>query len=90
MILYRIYTEDVNRERIKQKAFEDLNSFTFLTGTGYWRGAREDCLIIEILGGESNREDVLRLASWIKTHNKQDSVIVTEQVVKTFFIGESL
>ena len=90
MILYRIYTEDKNREKIEQYASEFLEGFTILTGVGHWRGRPEQCLIIEVLGSEANRDNVLRIASRIKTRNKQDSVAVTEQEVKTYVIGEKI
>ena len=89
MILYRIYTEDKNRDEIEQRVSQNTVGYTVLTGTGYWKGDREACLIIEVLGGET-RDNVLQIAAWIKEHNEQDSVAVIEQEVKTYVIGESL
>lgn len=81
MILYRIYTEDVNRDRIEQICLKELTGFTITTGTGHWNGHREKCVVIDILGQEQDRDAVQRVASSIKTANKQESVIVTETVL---------
>ncbi len=81
MILYRIYTEDVNREKIEQICLEELlfgSGFTITTGTGYWRGFREKCVVLDVIGRDQDRDAVLKAASRIKTANKQESVIVTD------------
>ena len=50
MKLYRIYTEDKQREDIDQvlKA-HGIDSYTLIPTQGYWQGAQENSLIIEIL-----------------------------------------
>lgn len=91
MILYRIYTEDVNRDRIERICLEELTGFTITTGTGYWNGHREKCAVIDVLGREpdSDRDAVLRAAGKIKKANKQESVIVVETVTAhVWTIGE--
>lgn len=78
MILYRIYTEDVNREKVQQICLEELSDFTITAGTGYWNRCWEQCVVIDVIGRDQERDAVLRAASRIKTTSEQESVIVTE------------
>ena len=76
-MLYRILTEDINREDIVAILTESFQSFTLLPGTGYWEGTAERCLIIEVDGNECNiAADVLTVADRIKRKNKQEAVLV--------------
>lgn len=93
--VYRIYTKACGlREicRIEECAAEYFKGFTMFGGTGHWRGVREDCLVIEILceGCTEDRDNVLRIASWIKTTFNQESVAITESQVKVYTVGRSL
>jgi len=92
MILFKIYTEDVNRERIERICLDYLlfgTGFTITTGTGYWLGHREKCVVIEVVGREADKDQVLRAASKIKTANKQEVVMVVEAVAdNVHYIGK--
>lgn len=91
MILYRILTEDKNRGDIIDYVSSWFDGFTTYNGVGYWRGQAESCLVIEIISNDAaEKTTVLQLASWIKTHNQQDSVAVTEEQVKVYTVGEQL
>jgi len=79
--LYRIYTEDVNREEIERIAALYFDSFTISQAVGYWTGAREHSLLIEIF--EASRfyhaqQKVGCIAKAIKLANKQEAVLVIE------------
>ena len=88
MIQYRIYTEDKNRDTIINYVSKEFDGFTVYTGVGYWRGRQEDCLVIEILGGEA--EIVRKTAHWICRNNSQESVAIVKQEVEVETAGESL
>ena len=89
MILFKIYTEDVDREKIERICSEELESFTITTGTGYWHYRRENCIVIDVVGREADRKAVLKTASRIKTKNNQESVMVVETVADhVFYIGK--
>lgn len=91
--VYRIYTEaGVLKEvyRIEDYTRQYFNGFTVFTGTGYWKSMKEDCLVIEIIGDTEDRDSVLKIASWIKTTFKQESVAITESPVTVYTIGRSL
>ena len=83
MIRYRLYTENKkNIDGITSKLFD---GFTLLKGTGYWRGKREGCLIIEILADKETK-NIEVLANTIKRVNKQESVYVTSEPVTAALI----
>ena len=86
-MLYRILTEDLNREDIVAIASQYFPSFTLLDGTGYWNGTAERCLIIEVDGHESNiAADVLSVADRIKKQNEQEAVLVQRVPSDTMII----
>jgi len=72
--MYRIYTEDTRRSRIKALANVYFpNGFTMLRGEGCWRGNCEKSLIIEVSASE---EDVRCFADALKVENHQEAVLV--------------
>lgn len=84
MKVYRIYTEDVNREEIKALADETLPAYTLFNGEGRWRGVSENSIMLEYIDfgelflSEKDTESVIKgLARSIKTANKQQAVLVT-------------
>jgi hypothetical protein len=85
MKLYRIYTENKFRARIERRIAMSFDSFTILTGKGYWQGTPEDCLVIEIIE-DSAGISVTHLANWIKNVNDQESVMVTVQDIEVKMI----
>lgn len=48
-MLYRIYTEDTNRETIVQIVSRWFDGFTLIETTGYYKGVKENGLIIEVI-----------------------------------------
>ena len=80
-MLYRIYTEDVceaTTQKIIRATSAHFDGFTVLKGLGYWRGAQENSLIIEIAGDQSDHAEILLLAQEIKLIGKQQSVLVVK------------
>ncbi len=75
-MLYRIYTEDVNRHRVESIASEHFDSFTVLQSTGFWKGSREESIVLEIVGDDSDQPQVIACAQAIKDANQQDAVLV--------------
>lgn len=88
MILYRIYTENKNREQIEKIVSELFDGFTVIESTGYWRGQREISLIIEILdtGLVNVAERIEFIAEKIKKINDQESVLVTKHEIEELFV----
>ncbi len=75
MKCYRIYTENKNPERLKELTSLCFDGFTVIRTTGFWKGAPESALIIEIY--TENAELVRALAGAIKRNNKQEAVLLT-------------
>jgi hypothetical protein len=76
MRLYRVFTENKNQpavERIASKLFE---GFTLYNAIGFWKGAKEKSLLLEVVTDKPERVDLL--AGRIKRHNNQEVVMVEE------------
>lgn len=90
--LYQIYTEDKFRVNTCNLVSEEFSGFSVISATGFYKEFREDAIIIEIIGDcnisdsvENLRyelEKVRRIAQRIKSHNKQESVILTVSTIK--------
>lgn len=76
-MLYRIYTEDKNRETIAGIVGNYFPGFTLISATGYWNGKAEQSLIVEIVGERHHGLDVRAIAHQIKAINKQEAVLIT-------------
>lgn len=74
-MLYRLYTERKNIDKIKDIATKYFSGFTILTGTGFWKGEKEESLILEITGGKEEKEKVKKLGKDIKKTNDQESIL---------------
>jgi hypothetical protein len=84
-MLYRIYTEDVNRNRVEAIASARLpEGFTLLTGRGCWHGSCENSLVIEATGIDKDTANLV--ASDIKLANDQESVLVIGIPVESEFV----
>lgn len=79
--LYRIYTEDVRRDKIEHLLNQYLESFTVYSGRGYWNFQSEASLMIEAVLPSSFDGVIKMLAKRIKATNKQDAVLITSQDV---------
>lgn len=75
--LYRIHTEDVNRNQIENIVSKYFEGYTVISATGFWKLEREQTLIIEIIG-ESIKcySKIEAIAREIKEVNSQESVLV--------------
>jgi hypothetical protein len=83
MRLYKIYTEDVNRETVEALVREKFDSFSVQFGTGYYKDEKEASLTIEILALATDIGTVRKLARSIKTENQQDAVLLVVSDVQT-------
>jgi hypothetical protein len=72
--VYRLYTEDVNREEILRLAGERFESFTLQPTEGYYGGRKEASVVIEIVQAEEDR--IRDLANAIRRLNGQKSVLL--------------
>lgn len=84
--VFRIYTEDVNRDAIAQICSDKLPAFTLIPARGIWQGTQEHSLIIEVIGKLSDRLAVEYTARAIKRANKQDAVLVTHSKLEGVLI----
>ena len=75
-MLYRIITEDKNTEVVCGIIGSVFEGYTKYTGVGYWKGERENCLIIEIDGDESICPAIVSLCKRIKEVNVQEAVLL--------------
>jgi hypothetical protein len=79
--LYRIYTEDKDRDIIYALIGAYYDGFTVLPGIGFWKGGQEKCLVIEIIGCPDDMEDIEILCKAIRETNAQQAVMLTVQEV---------
>lgn len=71
-MLYRIFTEDMNQDRIEQIITKHFPGFTIHKAQGFWRLQKENSLIIEIMT-EDNDAKIKAIAGEIKQANKQET-----------------
>jgi len=74
-ILYRIFTENVNQDKIEQIVNRYFYGFTLIKSDGYWRLQRENSLIIEIVTDDTDNL-INQLAREIKDTNDQEAVLI--------------
>lgn len=87
MRVYRIYTEDINRDRVHDILDTYFASYTVYAGTGVCRSTHEQGLIIEVIDSGSEylrpyEKLVYEAARAIKAANAQEAVFVTSQEIK--------
>lgn len=79
-MLYRIHTESTGRYR--QTAIDIMattfDGFTVIDATGYWKGTREESIILEVYAADDARAQVYAVAEEIRRANAQQAVIVSE------------
>ena len=86
-MLYRILTENKNRQVVEDIVSAEFPGFTIIEATGYWNGVREESLIIEIdAGNEIKGMTVTRIAEMIKRHNQQESVMIQAVMAQNKFV----
>lgn len=72
--MYRILTEDVNRETIYSILDSYVDGYAVQSGTGSWRGIRENSIAIDLIGIDQTIAEQIALN--IKDANKQESVLL--------------
>jgi hypothetical protein len=80
MKLYRIYTENKNKDFIKRLCDLAFDGYTLYQADGVWRGQHESSLVIEYLAVDYETEpgeQVENVARRIKEQNGQHAVLVT-------------
>jgi len=84
--LYVRHTENADETLIADIVGKKYPSFTILTGTGYWKGKKENSLVIEIIGDDINVSDINEIALEIKKVNNQEAVLVQKIENNTWLI----
>jgi len=74
MALYRICTEDKNRDKVERIVTGCFPGFTIIEAKGYWEGVREDSLVIELVTEDEERVNIV--ATRIKVVNEQQAVLI--------------
>jgi hypothetical protein len=72
--VYRIYTEDADREAVVRAVSQKFESFTLHATTGYFKGRAEKSIVIEIV--EASERDVNAIARMIRAISGQKTVLV--------------
>lgn len=75
-MMFRVFTEDVNRPKIEAIAGKFFPAFTMMPAQGIWNGQKENSLVIEVIGDKNLEEPVNLMAQEIKLANRQESVLV--------------
>lgn len=82
--MYRILTENKNKDQILDLVSVYFDGFTVFEGIGYWKTLKEDNLTIEI--ETDDKEKVYELASLIKNNNHQEAILVQKIHTEVNFI----
>ncbi len=72
--VHRIYTEDVGRTAIVRVLSKKFENFTLQPTAGYYRGKRENSIVIEIVGAPES--EIKWVGKQIREINQQASVLV--------------
>ena len=72
--MYRIYTEDVNRNEVYAVLDSHVSGYTVLEAIGSWKGTREQSICIELIDVPAST--VTAIARSIRALNRQESVLV--------------
>lgn len=88
MKIYRICTEAKNVERIIEFAGNMFEGCSVWQGVGYWKGQREQSLMIEVFtdGDVGTELAVFEFAKNVKVINEQETVLVQEIECKGRFV----
>lgn len=74
--MYRICTEDKNREQVQAILDEFVDGYALFPGVGSWKGQRELSLTIDLV--DTSRDTAHAIARQIKELNAQEAVLVLE------------
>lgn len=82
--MFRILTEDKNREAIYAILDARIDGYTITPSIGAWKGQRENSLAIDLIGYTSYTAEII--AAEIKAANAQESVLVLDLTAQAKFI----
>ena len=82
--MYRILTEDKNRESIFRILDSHVDGYTVTPVMGSWRGQREASLAIDLVG--TSKLTVETIAAEIKARNEQESVLILDLTAQASFV----
>lgn len=74
-MLYRICTENINRRAIERIITNRFSGFTIIEAQGFWKGVKEQSLVIEIITFD-NDKNINLIAEEIKKYNEQYAVLI--------------
>ena len=72
--VYRVYTEELNRDEIIRLTAKQFETFTLQPTTGYTQGKPGRSMVLEFV--DARKKDVAALAKSIRRLNGQKSVLV--------------
>lgn len=75
--LFRIYCEDVNRERMEEILSASLENFTIIPATGYYKGIKEKAVVIEVF--DVYEQEIAHVSQMLANGLNQELVIYVEQ-----------
>lgn len=79
--VWRIYTENKNKDRVVDLVKKYFSGFTVFEATGVWQSMGEKSLVLEIIHHDPLWKDFESLCQEIKELNNQKSVLLTCQVL---------
>ena len=82
--MFRILTEDINRETVYSILDSHVDGYTVTPAIGSWKGQRENSLAIDLVGYTAKTTHVI--AEEIKTANRQESVLILEIPATATFV----
>jgi len=79
--IYRIYTEQKNKDAIVDLLASQFESFTLQPTLGYYRKEPEKSIVIQIVGAKASA--IRRLAEGIRKMNGQKSILILKSDART-------
>lgn len=87
MKCFRIYTENKRDGVAERLAAAHFDGFNITETAGYWKGQREDSIVIEIIAPAADALKVEALAGELRRELQQEAVLVTATDTETTLIG---
>jgi len=89
-IKHTLYTENKNKEGIESILNKYYYGYTIIEGTGYYKGDKENCLIIVIftepVDTKTTEIKINTIISDIKFVNEQECILYTRETLEAEFI----
>ena len=85
-MLFRVWTEDMNREGIESIVGKEFDGFSLVNAKGYWKGIGESSLVIEVETSQSELPRIRSIAEQIKLTNSQESVMIQALQTESIFV----